>query len=393
MLKKIISCLMVMVFCFTAFAPVTALAASSARGADRNAARIAAHKKAAAFQKKKAALQKRNEARRAIGRQKKAIAKQKIAAARTVFPVRGYLFTTRGRTLKKFRAFYAYRIYVMELEQLKEFFGIKKVNEMMENGEIVEDNTVVVDKDGNFVGINDDTLDKDAVILDENGNPVKNFAGTELGEGTYNPNYQFMHNGKIYNHGYYRGMVNQMIRIMPADKWIEYIGMDAFTQKVDSNEITADNTGFFNDEGKIVAMSDLSLDLNHPAFDEFNRIIPNVAKYQIPDPVDAYGYFHGGTWKCKHGFYMVINKGIVHVQRSEEWVEELGPKYFSKAIRAEMMYRLPDKDVITDINGKILAIHQNQLPKESVVLDKDGNKIQVLHDGETYQPEAAVTAN
>ena len=90
---------------------------------------------------------------------------------------------------------------------------------------------------------------------------------------------------------------------------------------------------------------------------------------------------------------MVINKGIVHVQRSEEWVEELGPKYFSKAIRAEMMYRLPDKDVITDINGKILAIHQNQLPKESVVLDKDGNKIQVLHDGETYQPEAAVTAN
>lgn len=140
-------------------------------------------------------------------------------------------------------------------------------------------------------------------------------------------------------------------------------------------------------------MSDLSLDANYTVFDEFNRFISNVARYQIPDPVDAYGYFHGGTWKCKHGFYMAINKDTVHVQRSEEWVEKLGPKYFSKEIRAEMMFRLPDEDVITDINGKILDIHQNQLPKETVVLDNDGNKIQVLHDGETYQSDAVVTEN
>ena len=40
------------------------------------------------------------------------------------------------------------------------------------------------------------------------------------------------YNGKIYDHGYYRGTVNDVLRIMPSSKWIDYIGTEELAQKI-----------------------------------------------------------------------------------------------------------------------------------------------------------------
>ena len=124
-----------------------------------------------------------------------------------------------------------------------------------------------------------------------------------------------------------------------------------------------------------------------PVFDEFNRAIPNVATYQVDDPVETYAYFHWRKWKCKHGFYMWINKGIVHVLESKNLIAKVGPEYFAKAMRSDLLHRIDEGDILADLDGRILAIHNNQLPKNAIVVDENGKRIQVVHDGETYQAD------
>lgn len=269
-----------------------------------------------------------------------------------------------------------------------DILGIEKFNEMVKNKELVEDNTVLVNAEGKIVGLADDTLEEGTVAVDQDGNTIPIVSSAE---GAYNPVFQFMYNGKIYDHGYYRGTVNDVLRIMPSSKWIDYIGTEELAQKIDNNEIKLDGTGFYDDEGRIIAISDLSLDEMQPVFDEFNRAIPNVATYQVDDPVETYAYFHWRKWKCKHGFYMWINKGIVHVLESKNLIAKVGPEYFAKAMRSDLLHRIDEGDILADLDGRILAIHNNQLPKNAIVnaivVDENGKRIQVVHDGETYQAD------
>lgn len=265
-----------------------------------------------------------------------------------------------------------------------DILGIEKFNEMVKNKELVEDNTVLVNAEGKIVGLADDTLEEGTVAVDQDGNTIPIVSSAE---GAYNPVFQFMYNGKIYDYGYYRGTVNDVLRIMPSSKWIDYIGTEELAQKIDNNEIKLDGTGFYDDEGRIIAISDLSLDEMQPVFDEFNRAIPNVATYQVDDPVETYAYFHWRKWKCKHGFYMWINKGIVHVLESKNLIAKVGPEYFAKAMRSDLLHRIDEGDILADLDGRILAIHNNQLPKNAIVVDENGKRIQVVHDGETYQAD------
>lgn len=265
-----------------------------------------------------------------------------------------------------------------------DILGIEKFNEMVKNKELVEDNTVLVNAEGKIVGLADDTLEEGTVAVDQDGNTIPIVSSAE---GAYNPVFQFMYNGKIYDHGYYRGTINDVLRIMPSSKWIDYIGTEELAQKIDNNEIKLDGTGFYDDEGRIIAISDLSLDEMQPVFDEFNRAIPNVATYQVDDPVETYAYFHWRKWKCKHGFYMWINKGIVHVLESKNLIAKVGPEYFAKAMRSDLLHRIDEGDILADLDGRILAIHNNQLPKNAIVVDENGKRIQVVHDGETYQAD------
>lgn len=259
-----------------------------------------------------------------------------------------------------------------------DILGIEKFNEMVKNKELVEDNTVLVNAEGKIVGLADDTLEEGTVAVDQDGNTIPIVSSAE---GAYNPVFQFMYNGKIYDYGYYRGTVNDVLRIMPSSKWIDYIGTEELAQKIDNNEIKLDGTGFYDDEGRIIAISDLSLDEMQPVFDEFNRAIPNVATYQVDDPVETYAYFHWRKWKCKHGFYMWINKGIVHVLESKNLIAKVGPEYFAKAMRSDLLHRIDEGDILADLDGRILAIHNNQLPKNAIVVDENGKRIQVVHDG------------
>lgn len=404
--KKVAALITVLIYCTTVYMPFICVADAAATSDGEGISRVEMRrqfderrraevmKKSAEVQKWRQTMEKRKQALKVQRRQKSAITEQKVKTYFHGHPFRVYSFIRKNYKDDRFKKFFRTRKYrqlrVMYYEKWLDLLGIDKFNEMVENNELVEDNSVLVDAEGKIVGLADDTLEEGTVAVDADGNsiPVVNDAA-----GAYNPYFQFMYNGKIYDHGYYRGSVNDMLRIMPSAKWIDYIGMEQLAQKIDNNEITLDGTGLYDDEGRIIAMNDLSLDTNHPVFDEFNRYIPNVAMYQISDPVDAYGYFHWRKWKCKHGFYMWINKGVVHVLHSGDLIEMIGAEYFAKAMMSEMFYRINDGDVFTDLNGKILAIHQNLLPKEALVIDKDGNKIQVLHDGETYQPEDAVTAN
>lgn len=404
--KKAAAFLTILIYCFTVYMPVinvaNAAATSDGEGISRvemrrqfdERRRAEVMKKSAEVQKWRQTMEKRKQALKVQRRQKSAVTEQKVKTYFHGHPFRVYSFIRKNYKDDRFKKFFRTRKYrqlrVMYYEKWLDLLGIDKFNEMVENNELVEDNSVLVNAEGKIVGLADDTLEEGTVALDGEGNTIPVVSDAA---GAYNPAFQFMCNGKIYDHGYYRGSVNDMLRIMPSAKWIDYIGMEQLAQKIDANEITLDGTGFYDDEGRIIAISDLSLNANYAVFDEFNRFIPNVARYQIPDPVDAYGYFHWRNWKCKHGFYMGINKGVVLVMHSGDFIEELGAEYFAKAMMAELLYRIEDGDVFTDLNGKILAIHQNLLPKEALVIDKDGNKIQVLHDGETYQSDVVVTEN
>lgn len=396
MKNRIISCLALLSFCVVIFTPLIASATDSGVGISKYELRRQADEKKYAesrkrleeFNKRRDAVMKQNAARQAIKKQKSAITKQKVKAYFQGHPFRVYRFVKKHRydeRVEKFYRSYRFRrLEVMFYKKWMDILGIEKFNEMVKNKELVEDNTVLVNAEGKIVGLADDTLEEGTVAVDQDGNTIPIVSSAE---GAYNPVFQFMYNGKIYDHGYYRGTVNDVLRIMPSSKWIDYIGIEQVVLKIDNNEIQLDNTGFYDDEGRIIAISDLSLDDYHPVFNEFNRPIPNVARYQVYDPVETYGYFHWYNWKSKNGFYLWINKGIVYVLHSVDLQEKVGPEYFAKAMKSGMLYRISDGDIFTDIDGKILAIHVNEIPKNSIVVDVNGNKIQVLHDGETYQAD------
>lgn len=396
MKNRIISCLALLSFCAVIFTPLIASATDSGVGISKYELRRQADEKKYAesrkrleeFNKRRDAVMKQNAARQAIKKQKSAITKQKVKAYFQGHPFRVYRFVKKHRydeRVEKFYRSYRFRrLEVMFYKKWMDILGIEKFNEMVKNKELVEDNTVLVNAEGKIVGLADDTLEEGTVAVDQDGNTIPIVSSAE---GAYNPVFQFMYNGKIYDHGYYRGTVNDVLRIMPSSKWIDYIGTDEFAQKIDNNEIKLDGTGFYDDEGRIIAISDLSLDELQPVFDEFNRAIPNVATYQVDDPVETYAYFHWRKWKCKHGFYMWINKGIVHVLESKNLIAKVGPEYFAKAMRSDLLHRIDEGDILADLDGRILAIHNNQLPKNAIVVDENGKRIQVVHDGETYQAD------
>lgn len=396
MKNRIISCLALLSFCAVIFTPLIASATDSGVGISKYELRRQADEKKYAesrkrleeFNKRRDAVMKQNAARQAIKKQKSAITKQKVKAYFQGHPFRVYRFVKKHRydeRVEKFYRSYRFRrLEVMFYKKWMDILGIEKFNEMVKNKELVEDNTVLVNAEGKIVGLADDTLEEGTVAVDQDGNTIPIVSSAE---GAYNPGFQFMYNGKIYDHGYYRGTVNDVLRIMPSSKWIDYIGTEELAQKIDNNEIKLDGTGFYDDEGRIIAISDLSLDEMQPVFDEFNRAIPNVATYQVDDPVETYAYFHWRKWKCKHGFYMWINKGIVHVLESKNLIAKVGPEYFAKAMRSDLLHRIDEGDILADLDGRILAIHNNQLPKNAIVVDENGKRIQVVHDGETYQAD------
>lgn len=65
---------------------------------------------------------------------------------------------------------------------------------------------------------------------------------------------------------------------------------------------------------------------------------------------------------------------------SHNWITLLGVDKFTKMIDEKKMQ--PDNSVILDEEGKIAAIKDNSLDKNTVVLDQNDKQIPVVHDGD-----------
>jgi len=99
-----------------------------------------------------------------------------------------------------------------------DILGIEKFNEMVKNKELVEDNTVLVNAEGKIVGLADDTLEEGTVAVDQDGNTIPIVSSAE---GAYNPVFQFMYNGKIYD--YILSKAAQRITVLQKALYLRWI--------------------------------------------------------------------------------------------------------------------------------------------------------------------------
>lgn len=88
--------------------------------------------------------------------------------------VRDYQFKYSGRqyTHGFYRAYYKSRLHVMHSNNWITLLGLDKFTKMIDENKMQKDNTVILDEAGKIIGLKDNNLSQNSVVLDQNDKPI-----------------------------------------------------------------------------------------------------------------------------------------------------------------------------------------------------------------------------